>query len=229
MYLSTQGGEEQGGMRFYAPSNMQSVKDMPSHTQLKYRQDGQYTAEEIRKRNLRAELEAKERKYYLKSNNANFDEEKEDDLRLLEAAGDGENIGGGFSSAQATLIPKAIDADDEDDEEETDSDEDDDEDEEAELLAELERIKRERAEGAARKAAEAAAGAELDQQAELARGNPLLQDKLAGDGTFAVKRRWDDDVVFKNQARAEPKQQRRFINDTIRSDFHRRFLDRYIK
>ena len=44
-----------------------------------------------------------------------------------------------------------------------------------------------------------------------------------------VKRRWDDDVVFKNQARTEPKQQKRFINDTVRSDFHRRFLDRYIK
>lgn len=44
-----------------------------------------------------------------------------------------------------------------------------------------------------------------------------------------VKRRWDDDVVFKNQARGEPKAQKRFINDTIRSDFHKRFLTRYIK
>jgi protein CWC15 len=44
-----------------------------------------------------------------------------------------------------------------------------------------------------------------------------------------VKRRWDDDVVFKNQARTEPKRQKRFINDTVRSDFHRRFLDRYVK
>lgn len=41
--------------------------------------------------------------------------------------------------------------------------------------------------------------------------------------------RWDDDVVFKNQARSEPKAQRRFINDTIRSDFHKRFLQRYIR
>ena len=44
-----------------------------------------------------------------------------------------------------------------------------------------------------------------------------------------VKRRWDDDVVFKNQARTEPKKQKRFVNDTVRSDFHRRFLDRYVK
>ncbi len=41
--------------------------------------------------------------------------------------------------------------------------------------------------------------------------------------------RWDDDVVFKNQARNEPKQQKRFINDTIRNDFHKRFLQRYIR
>jgi hypothetical protein len=42
-------------------------------------------------------------------------------------------------------------------------------------------------------------------------------------------RRWDDDVVFKNQTRGQPKVQKRFINDTIRNDFHRRFLQRYIK
>lgn len=35
--------------------------------------------------------------------------------------------------------------------------------------------------------------------------------------------RWDDDVVFKNQSRNEPKKERRFINDTIRNDFHRRY------
>ncbi len=59
-------------------------------------------------------------------------------------------------------------------------------------------------------------------------GNPLMS-AAAGEPTFAVKRRWDEDVVFKNQARSEPKQQKRFINDTIRSDFHRRFLERYVK
>jgi protein CWC15 len=44
-----------------------------------------------------------------------------------------------------------------------------------------------------------------------------------------VKRRWDDDVVFKNQTKHEPKTAKRFVNDTIRSDFHRRFLNKYIK
>lgn len=44
-----------------------------------------------------------------------------------------------------------------------------------------------------------------------------------------MKRSWDDDVVFRNQTRGEPKAQRRFINDTIRSDFHRRFLEKYVR
>jgi hypothetical protein len=41
--------------------------------------------------------------------------------------------------------------------------------------------------------------------------------------------RWDEDVVFKNQARGEPKATKRFVNDTIRNDFHKRFLQRYIR
>jgi protein CWC15 len=89
-------------------------------------------------------------------------------------------------------------------------------------------------------------------------GNPLLNAS-----TFTVKRRWDEDVVFKNQTRGEKKVRfypllalsavyfllfaarcqlkshptnptitlqvaKRFINDTIRSDFHRNFMKKYI-
>jgi len=64
-------------------------------------------------------------------------------------------------------------------------------------------------------------------EAELMRGNPLIN--INNPGSFSVKRRWDDDVVFKNQARGETKTPKRFINDTIRSDFHRKFLQRYMK
>lgn len=40
--------------------------------------------------------------------------------------------------------------------------------------------------------------------------------------------RWDDDVVFKNQARTEPEVKKRFINDPTRNDFHKKFLEKYI-
>lgn len=37
--------------------------------------------------------------------------------------------------------------------------------------------------------------------------------------------RWDDDVVFKNQARGtEDKKKKEFVNDLLRSDFHKRFM-----
>ena len=61
----------------------------------------------------------------------------------------------------------------------------------------------------------------------LLRGNPLVQ--MAGSSSANVKRRWDDDVVFRNMARDEPAEKKRFINDTIRSDFHKRFLKRYVQ
>lgn len=53
---------------------------------------------------------------------------------------------------------------------------------------------------------------------QVLRGNPLVQSAGAQDQelNFGVKRRWDDDVVFKNQDRGAPKKQQRFINDTIR-------------
>jgi protein CWC15 len=97
----------------------------------------------------------------------------------------------------------------------------------AALLAELERIKAERAAEARAKAAEEDAAAMDKRKDELATGNPLLD--LGASGDFRTKRRWDDDVVFRNQARDEPKVGKRFINDTIRSDFHKRFLNKYIK
>ncbi|KAG5536339.1 hypothetical protein RHGRI_023946 [Rhododendron griersonianum] len=41
--------------------------------------------------------------------------------------------------------------------------------------------------------------------------------------------KWDDDVVFNSQACGESKTPKRFINDTIRSDFHQKFLQKYMK
>lgn len=61
----------------------------------------------------------------------------------------------------------------------------------------------------------------------ILQGNPLLNDGVAA----GSKRRWDDDVVFKNCARGidERKKEPTFINDAIRSDFHRKFMEKYIK
>jgi protein CWC15 len=103
----------------------------------------------------------------------------------------------------------------------------DDEDEEAELMRELEKIKQEREEERLRKEAEARKAVEEQSREEILQGNPLTQQQAAG--SAKMKRRWNDDVVFKNQSRNEPEVKKRFINDTIRNDFHRRFLNKYIQ
>ena len=65
---------------------------------------------------------------------------------------------------------------------------------------------------------------------EILTANPLLNSELAGDnGSYSLKKRWYEETVFKNQAKLIPKEKKRFINDTIRSDFHRKFLNRFIQ
>ena len=127
------------------------------------------------------------------------------------------------------------DDDDSDDESADDDDSDSDDDAQA-LMQELERIKAQRAIENEKKNREREALEEFEQRDELKMGNPLLRDEMAASTgannrkkSATLKRRWDDDTVFRNQARDEPKREKRFINDTIRSDFHKRFLNRYIK
>eukprot|EP00246_Nothoceros_aenigmaticus_P018749 TRINITY_DN9965_c0_g1_i1.p1 TRINITY_DN9965_c0_g1~~TRINITY_DN9965_c0_g1_i1.p1 ORF type:complete len:216 (-),score=50.28 TRINITY_DN9965_c0_g1_i1:481-1128(-) len=207
-WAPAKGGHEQGGVRMFGPSQKFSSRDLASHTALKLRKDGQDTSEELRKRNIRDELEDRERRHFSSSKDRGYS--------------------AGSKREEEKLTIKNIDADDSDvDAQSSDqSDNDDDEDDTAELLAELERIKKERAEENLRKERQRQEDEMKVKEAEMIRGNPLMN---ASASSFAVKRRWDDDVVFKNQARGEPKVTKRFINDTIRNDFHRKFLNKYMK
>lgn len=73
-------------MRIYAPSRQTSKLDMPGQTQLKFRQPGQNTEEELRAgASLRSKLEEKERKHYLKTKSANFEGGQRADCRVLDA------------------------------------------------------------------------------------------------------------------------------------------------
>ncbi|XP_039834419.1 protein CWC15 homolog [Panicum virgatum] len=209
------------------PSHKYSSCDLAAHTSLKPR-EGQQTQEELQKRNLREELEERERKHYSskdKSYAEERDRRKSSSQLLLE---------GSKRDAEDKIVPREIDADDSDVEpksdgesDEDDDDDDDDDDDTEALMAELERIKKERAEEKLRKERQQAEEEAKMKEAELMRGNPLIN--INNPGSFSVKRRWDDDVVFKNQASGETKTPKRFINDTIRSDFHRKFLQRYMK
>eukprot|EP00898_Chlorokybus_atmophyticus_P000723 jgi/Chlat1/1651/Chrsp127S01896 len=226
-WAPAKGGEEQGGARMFGPSKKFSSRDMASHTLLKTRQPGQDSSAEVKARDLKEELLERERKHFsVKDKEKRYSDadDRRKDVRLLEgppAKGD----------VESKLVPRAIDADDTDEEDKSEDEESEDEDEDdtAELLAELNRIKRERAEEQARKAAEEEEVARSAKERDIVKGNPLMNKQQQQAVGFDVKRRWDDDVVFRNQTRGEPKQQKRFINDTIRSDFHRKFLGKYVK
>ncbi len=140
--------------------------------------------------------------------------------------------------ASPAEITKNIDADDTDSSEDEKSSErysflilfsyfisgeENDEDDTAELMQELARIQQER---------EQQAKVEAERQAKfnedtMLKSNPLLNQGANAD--FNIKKRWYDDTVFKNQTKTEAKQQKRFINDTIRNDFHKKFLFRFVQ
>ncbi|GLU24056.1 hypothetical protein SLE2022_400230 [Rubroshorea leprosula] len=224
-WAPAKGGNEQGGTRIFGPSQKYSSRDLAAHTNLKPRKEGQDTQDELQKRNLRDELEDRERRHFSskdKSYNEDRDRRKASNL-LLE---------GTKREVEDRIVPRSVDADDSDvddnndnESDDDDDDDDDDEDDTEALLAELEQIKKERAEEQLRKEKQQQEEELKAKEAELLRGNPLLNNPTS----FNVKRRWDDDVVFKNQARGETKAPKRFINDTIRNDFHRKFLQKYMK
>lgn len=215
-YHAAIGRATQGGYRYHAPRQQYSAKDMAAETVLKLRQVGQNSKDEVALRDLKAELEDREDKHWAKTNN----EKMRKGQNLLPD-----------KSQDITKVMKNVDwdkfddDDDTDDEDSDDSDSDDDDDEEAELMKELEKIKKEREQERKRKELEEQEEEAAASHNEAVTGNPLLNKT-----TYTMKRRWDEDVVFKHQSRDERDvKKKKFINDIIRSQFHRKFLHKYMK
>ena len=125
---------------------------------------------------------------------------------------------------------KNSESEEKEDESESDEDEEEDEDE-LELLREYAKIKKEREEEQRRKELLKMEELKKKQMEEILTSNPLLNKDLPAElsEAYSLKKRWYEETVFKNQARTEPKLKKRFINDTVRSDFHRKFLVRFIQ
>jgi len=223
-----------------------SVRDMAAHTKLKFRQPGQTTTSDVKKIDLRAELllaeeEARNKKRKaaglppLAVENGAVDEEVSKRRKLLQ---DALNLDKDDDDEDEDMNG---DKGGEDNAEESEEDSDDDEDDTAMLLRELEKIKRERAEEKDKLEREQSATEAAARDVEIATANPLLNlaaqlgQTPAGvnttvPGTFAVKRRWDDDLIFKNQAMAtRDKGQGQFVNDLLRTEFHKKFMQKFIK
>lgn len=203
----------------------------PAHTQLKVRKPGQGGAAGFEERDLRAELLAAEAAHFAKKEGRQLAPTPAiaGSKRTIEAAADTSGTVEEDEEAKRRRIleeTRDIDKDDSDaDDDSSDEDSDDEEDEQEQLMRELERIKRERAEAKAKEEAEKASKEQDAREEEIAYGNPLLNPKA-----FNVNRRWDDDVVFKNQARGtEQKTKKEFVNDLLRSDFHKKFMSKYVR
>ncbi|XP_065181171.1 protein CWC15 homolog [Sycon ciliatum] len=200
-----------------ALSKQYSSRDLPGHTKLKYRQTGQNTSAELRGQDFRRELETRER-----------GSTKDRGVRGADVA-----LAASTSHQPPSKRPRLadtgnLDADDKDDDDTDDSDSDESDDDATELLAELQKIKRERAAEAARKEEQKRVEDERIRTETILSGNPLLN--LQGGGNMKVKRRWDDDVVFKNCAKDDGKNKDgTFINDTLRSEFHKKFMSKYVQ
>ncbi|CAI5453026.1 unnamed protein product [Caenorhabditis angaria] len=227
-FYPARGGTARGEGDLSKLSAQYSSKDMPSHKTMKYRQTGQGTEEDLRKRDLRRELEDKERE-------ATREKRARDANSASSSSSSSHSKKQRMDQIAAEAATATVDADEAVDELNSSEDEDSDDDDTAALMAELEKIKKERAEEKAVREAKLQEEEEKTRMSNILAGNPLLNDSGAGSssskGDFTVKRRWDDDVVFKNCAKGldERKKEVQFINDAIRSEFHKKFMDKYIK
>lgn len=212
-----------------------------------FRETGQGTSEEIRNRDFRKELEERERdarsgpssgkalpsivRKAIEANSASSSKRTKTDSQTQQQL---------QQQQQQQSAAANLDADEALDNDSSDSDSDSDDDDAA-LLAELQKIKQERLQETARREAEKKQEDERIRMENILSGNPLINYEPGtaasaagrtsgiGNGDLKIKRRWDDDVVFKNCARSAPEKKTHFVNDALRSDFHKKFMDKYIK
>ncbi|KAJ8532492.1 hypothetical protein K7X08_012415 [Anisodus acutangulus] len=106
------------------------------------KKEGQDTKDELHRRNLREELEDRERRHFSSKDNGYEDRDRRKSGQLL--------LEGEKKEIDDHIIPRSVDADDDSDVRSYNESEDDEDDTEA-LMAELEQIKKEKAEEKLRK------------------------------------------------------------------------------
>ncbi|PVU90968.1 hypothetical protein BB561_004633 [Smittium simulii] len=210
-----------------------SARDLPGHTKLKYRKPGQGgEADPIDENQLREQLLLDEKESLEKAKKELFGHSYNDDVKKIQYNQGNSTIdlledekNEYLKKVQTKYASSDYENSDENQSDSNSSGDSDSEDETALLMKELEKIKKERELEKQKREREEKELELEDNHDEIMSGNPLLAQDL----NFSVKKRWDEDVVFKNQARdMQLKPQKRFINDMLRSDFHRKFMKRYI-
>lgn len=208
--------------------------------------DGEEDEEAKRRREAIAQAIELDRDSDSSSSSASSSDDDEEEEKPTTTKDDNQH-----SSSSSSSSPSSSSDSDSDSDSESDS-----EDEQTLLLRELEKIKAERAAEKHRLSTlpSSSSATLLTEQEQIARGNPLLNLQAAFSSSsstpptsnstnggakevkeFGVKKRWDHDVIFKNQAAAAGNVNGNaggkggFVNDLTRSEFHRKFINRYIK
>lgn len=195
-------------------------RSLPQHTTLKFRRD-------IREPDLDP-VAGKQAVKELKRDLAISDNEQVDsgikeitnaEIQVEEGASD--DVNGHSSSGQESNFRISEDKD-----EYTSSEygsDDDSDDETAKLMEELAKIKKERQEEKER----------LELQSKIDKSktsNPLVQVPGTHDkNDFKVKKSWRNSTAFKKQNSKTKNEDETFTNDTLKSDFHQKFLSKYVR
>lgn len=248
-WKAARGGlQEEGSFRLHVPSAAVSSKDAPTEEHLKARVNIDISQEELRGRSgaTGQPLPKRQRK-------SRFGSASELQLatspRVVSPAAQSQSVAEIHSSAlsETNKIHQQVQTDSafhnsaelethSDDPSEAESDDD-----EAELLAELENIRKERAYERAKKRAGRQTRHENQTPANAAGTSSICTDQRDGEFSetasvatgsvpgFTVQRRWNEDVVFRSDVISERSKKQRFINDTIRNDYHRKFMKRHVK
>ncbi|CAI2376794.1 unnamed protein product [Moneuplotes crassus] len=245
---SAKGGSNQGGNVMITPTRQYSAKDLPGHLELKTRAKEQGIDHDLNDIDqFKKELLQREKKYFEKKGDTGevpqslddgFKMPKKREIKDLSKKADDLNSRNkeyeDELNEKGTPFPQDADYQSESDsgsssDSESNSASEDDE-EEAALLKEYIKIKKEKEEAEKKKLEEKAKAKEEEENKELMHENPLFNKEAdENEGVYTLQRKWYDETVFKNQARIQKKEKKRFINDTVRSDFHRNFMNRFIQ
>lgn len=220
------------------PTAIIHSRQVAAHKQLKYRQskNGGIDEEDAKEKfnELKNELLEREKSHYKRLKGDDYD--YKDRQLQIEAKNEKEVLEDeSYEERRKRVAQETKGLDDSSDEEEDDDDDkegdhsgsdgesdvessdDEDSDDEAELLKELEKIKKERAQAQKEKE-------QKTKEEEALVSNPLLNPSKP------IRKSWRQDKVFnyKNN-QAKEKTDDDYVNDLLRSDFHQKFLNRFVK
>jgi protein CWC15 len=223
------GHAEQGGNRLFFASNSISAKDQPGNNRLKRRHVGQGCLLEQNELMLNNSLIINEANHQSKKARINVIQNKTtvsaeiDKCLPIESVQKSNYIKSRSPIPQRALVtnplyelstPKYNDYPSDD--------------EESILLLELNRIKLLRDKNLNN---ESKTSPTSDTTVEVVAQGNVLRNLAFDDPSkqLDIGRNWDEDVLFKNQSRLKSTLQKKFINDTVRSDHHINFMNRYVK